>query len=385
MVVPVVAAGAAAAAAGGGAAAGGAAAGGAAAGGAAATGAAAGGAATGATASGAAASSASTGSLASAGVSNAARAGTLSRGQHAAKISQGPQGAQGRFGVDAGPGAKPPASQVQPRAQGSQFNTQDFKRQIDQAERFVEQVSPEDQRRQEAEHKAKMARDRKRIKSQVSSFKLPSLQGLSPSQQLQLQPDIAKFNQFFGRAAQIQPQNIAGQMQSQIVSKMKAQAADQLKKKIKKLVVDKLLKEKGRRYVWRIFGRGGELEDEGALLWFWASTSKVATGLQAVKTIMKPKGGDFLGEPIAWLEPPNLGFADSAKMSNMDEMVQIWIIDLLDIAVYFFILVIIFVAIHLLMAIIGGIAYTIYLLSQLEGGVITGGWAPFSEIFNFIF
>lgn len=385
MVVPVVAAGAAAAAAGGGAAAGGAAAGGAAAGGAAATGAAAGGAATGATASGAAAGGASSGSLASAGVSNAARAGTLSRGQHAARIAQGPQGAQGRFAVDAGPGVKPPASQVQARPQGSQMGSQDFKRQIDQAERFVDQVSPQDQRQQEAEHKAKMARDRKRIKSQVQSFKLPGLQSLSPAQAQALQPDIAKFNQFFQRSAQLQPQNITGQLQSQIANKVKAQAADQLKKKIKKMVVDKLLKEKGRRYVWRIFGRGGELEDEGALLWFWAGTSKVATGLQAVKTIMKPKGGDFLGDPIAWLEPPNLGFADSAKMSNIDELVQVWIIDLLDIAVYFFILVIIFVAIHLLMAIVGGIIYTIYLLSQLDGGVITGGWAPFSEIFNFVF
>lgn len=239
-------------------------------------------------------------------------------------------------------------------------------------------------RQLENQNKARLQRERQRIEAQKQRFRLPELDNLPATDQQELQPDIEQAQTKMRELAARDRQLGATDLRRRAYAQAKEQVKQQLQNQIKEFAKDKILKKMIRKNATRVIGRGGDIEAEGAGAWVVFGLAETVTGIELAKGLIKPDGGDFLGEPIAFLEPANPDFKESLKMGNPLESVLLSV-DMLDYSVLLFLITIIGVIVNFFLLIIGVMILGWLVSQDLIGGVFAFGSEFFSIFTGFIY
>ncbi|MCH8049648.1 hypothetical protein IH979_02960, partial [Patescibacteria group bacterium] len=239
---------------------------------------------------------------------------TLARDMQAARRARAGRTAQRRrgqvlrFPVDRGPIASPTVSQVSAPGEVVEFPSG---RKIEEEQMYKARPVPERLGMLEAQNKANLARERQRIREQTREFKLPTLAALPPQDQVEFQPRMDEFADRMRAFTQRYRKLRLDDPARRVAQRAKQEMQKKMKEQIEKFIKDKLLKKYGRRWAWRLFGRGSVTDTPGETAWIWWGFGAVVTLFQGVKTFIKPSGGDFMGGFLSWLEPSNFDLKES--------------------------------------------------------------------------
>ncbi|MBU0614041.1 hypothetical protein KJ766_02010 [Patescibacteria group bacterium] len=216
-------------------------------------------------------------------------------------------------------------------------NNQNFRQEISAQERF------EREKNFQAEMHQKKIEDQLR----TQSYQIPDAANLMQEVPEENLSDFDPIMQDYDRRmAKLQKQdrslsftdtarNGINQAKQKLTDEAKQMVAEEAKKYIKKY---------GKDMVWRLIGRGGVVEAEGAVAWSWFGTGMLTSMYQTGKAALGQK--DLLPGMLSWLEPNTL---DSKNPLT-------WILDVPYAIVGFLIAVLLIGVIHVVIIIMVGIA-----------------------------
>ncbi|MFH1767436.1 MAG: hypothetical protein ABH826_05135 [Patescibacteria group bacterium] len=256
---------------------------------------------------------------------------TLAQNQQAARTQQAAQtrgGQRGalRFPVDAPPGRPRAAGQLPGLASPA---SPTGGRNVVNEQMYGNRPSPEALQAQQMGHKTKLMQNKQRIREQLQNYMLFNLvRSLPQEDQQEFLPRAQEMNNQFRSLAQQFMQEKLGDPKRMFMQKQMDKFKKEARDEVEKFVQDKLIKKYGKRWAWRIIGRGSVADTPGETAWIWLFLGQCITAFQIVKGILKPDGEDFLNGPLAFLEPSAISAAQVPKeLVDVLEGAATWMTD----------------------------------------------------------